>query len=298
MWMTWLAGVVMTIAAITNHLGGMVVSTAVLFPLLLIWVAWMGRPLETNVRRVIVLGGLGLFGRTAAAQLRQLGVAVQTASRSAAADLQVDANDPASIRASLRAGDVVVDAAGPFYSRSTALINAAIEIGFDVIDLNDDLRYAESVLALEPQIAAAGIRVLSSASSVSAVAATIVRHSGLAAPRRVTAFLVPASRHTANAGAALSLIRSVGRPIRVFRDGRLQTCVGWSESRSFPMPRPLGTICGRLFESADAIYLPRIWPTLRDVAMYVDANTPGVNTLLRLATHIPGRAGYCNRACG
>jgi hypothetical protein len=53
------------------------------------------------------------------------------------------------------------------------------------------------------------------------------------------------------------------------------------------MPPPLGTVCGRLFESADALYLPRIWPMLRDVAMYVDANTPGVNTLLDWAARWP-----------
>ena len=79
------------------------------------------------MRRVIVLGGLGLFGRTAAEELRQLGVPVKTASRRAGADLQVDANDATSIRQSIQAGDVIVDAAGPFRDRSTALIEAAIE---------------------------------------------------------------------------------------------------------------------------------------------------------------------------
>jgi hypothetical protein len=53
------------------------------------------------------------------------------------------------------------------------------------------------------------------------------------------------------------------------------------------MPPPIGPICGRLFESADALYLPRVWPSLRDVAMYVDTNTRGVNTLLRLAARSP-----------
>jgi len=48
------------------------------------------------------------------------------------------------------------------------------------------------------------------------------------------------------------------------------------------MPQPVGTIRGRLFESADALYLPRIWPSLVEVDMYVDANTPGVNALLSL----------------
>ena len=237
--------------------------------------------------RVIVLGGLGQFGRTAAVQLRSLGIAVQTASRDLRSDIHVDANDGASLRTAFRPNDLVIDAAGPFHGRSAALVEAAIDVGFDVIDINDDLRYAKAILAMQPRIDTAGIRVLSSASSVSAVAATIVRQSGITTPVRVSAFLAPASRHTANAGAARSLIRSVGQPIRVFRDGKLQTAIGWSESRSFRLPAPAGSICGRLFECADSVYLPRIWPTLREVAMYVDTNTPGVNSLLRLATVSP-----------
>jgi len=118
------------------------------------------------VRRVIVLGGLGLFGRAAAEQLRRLGVQVQTASRREGADLRMDADDPASIRSVVRAGNIVLDAAGPFHTRTLALIDAAIETGFDVVDLNDNLGYAESVISLQSQIEESGIRVLSSASTV------------------------------------------------------------------------------------------------------------------------------------
>jgi hypothetical protein len=237
------------------------------------------------MRRVIILGGLGQFGRTAAEELPRLGVRVTTASRRSRADLQIDANDPDSIRKSIRNDDVVLDAAGPFHERSMALIEAAVEIGFDVIDLNDDLDYAERIIALEPQIDSAGIRVLSSASSVSAVAAAVIEQSGIDLPTRVTAFLAPASRYTANVGSAQSLWRSVGRPVRVLADGVLATRVGWTETRPFKMPRPVGRITGHLFESADAVNLPRVWPSLRDVAMYVDSNTLGVNSLLTMAAH-------------
>jgi len=214
-----------------------------------------------------------------------MNVRTLAASRNAAADLQIDANNRASIQAALQSGDVVLDAAGPFHSRSTVLIEAAIEIGFDVVDLNDDLAYAESVIALGPRIDDAGIRVLSSASSVSAVAAAVVCNSGIDLPSRVTAFLAPASRYTANVGSAKSLWRSVGRPVRILVDGRLQTRVGWTETRQFSMPPPVGRITGHLFESADAVSLPRVWPSLRDVAMYVDSNTLGVNSLLTMAAH-------------
>jgi hypothetical protein len=42
MWVTWLAGSGMTVAAIANYTSGMVATTAVLFPPFLVWVAWMG----------------------------------------------------------------------------------------------------------------------------------------------------------------------------------------------------------------------------------------------------------------
>jgi hypothetical protein len=239
------------------------------------------------LKRVIVLGGFGRFGSSIIEQLRSRGVPAMTAARRKGGDYQVDANDADSIRSALTDQPLVIDAAGPFQQRSMALLDAAIELGFDLIDINDDLEYAEQVLAREAIIARAGIRVLSSASSVSAISTTMVGHSGFKTPSRVTAFLAPATRHTANAGSALSLIRSVGRPIRVFREGRLQTRPGWCETRSFDMPDPVGSTRGRLFESADAVYLPRIWPSLREVEMYVDPRLPGVNSLLGLGSRLP-----------
>jgi hypothetical protein len=219
--------------------------------------------------------------------LQAVGIRSLVAGRSKTPELQLDANKAVSIRTAVSAGDLMIDTAGPFQHRSLALVQAAIDVGFDVIDINDNLHYAEQILAFEKQIAAAGIRVLSSASSVSAFSAAAVEQSGVSEPMRITAFLAPASRHTANRGTALSLIETVGQPVRAFRDGRLQTLIGWSEQRRFAMPSPLGPIRGRLFESADAIYLPRIWPTLQTVEMFVDANTLGVNTLLSMAARIP-----------
>jgi hypothetical protein len=158
-------------------------------------------------------------------------------------------------------------------------------MGFDVVDLNDDLQYAEYVLSCAPQIAQAGIRVLCSASTVSAFAAAVMRIIGPTSPRRLTSFLMPSTRYTANAGTATSLLRTVGRPIRILTGGELRTVVGWRESRSIRLPRPLRTIRGHVFESADALWLPRICPSLQDVAMYIDANTLGANVMLTLAAN-------------
>lgn len=239
------------------------------------------------MKRVIVLGGKGRFGRTIVEQLAQHGISAAVASRRSGADFCIDADNRASIQAAVRAGDLVIDAAGPFYSRSMALIESAMEIGFDVIDINDDLSYAERVLAAKERIDAAGIRVLSSASTVSAIAAAAIRQAGILSPVRMSGIIAPASRYTANVGTARSLLRSVGQPIQIWRDGRLQSALGWTDPRRFQLPPPIGRLEGRLFESADAVFLPRIWPSLSDVTMHVDANTPGVNTMLRVAARSP-----------
>jgi hypothetical protein len=237
--------------------------------------------------RIIVLGGFGFFGSLAAQCLRAAGLTPLVGARRAGVDVLVDVEDRASLREALRPGDVLLDAAGPYRRRSTALIEAAINIGCDVVDLADSLDYVRGVYALEDRIAAAGIRVFTACSSVSAISAAMIRRSGIERPVRVTGFLVPATRHTAVRGTAASLFCSVGRPIEIFRDGRLTTVLGWGRSYAMSLPAPLGPRTGYLFETADALTLPACWPSLRQVECYVDTNVLGLNGLFHLAARWP-----------
>ena len=222
------------------------------------------------MRRVIVLGGTGFFGRNIVDLLRERGIDALAASRSARTGLQLDAEGPAGLSAMLRPRDVVVDAAGPFQARTAALLDAAIERGCDVVDMSDSLRYTRLVYAREAAIAAAGIAVLTSCSSVSAVLAATVMASGIARPKHVRAFIRPASRETSHAATVRAFLASIGRPIETFEDGRLRGIIGWRLSRPFPgNGRRSGVV-----ESAAALTLPRAWPSLRDVEVYVDPNLP------------------------
>ncbi len=238
-------------------------------------------------RRIVVLGGQGFFGGAAVERLRADGAQPLTAARRAGADLRVDAEDPRSLRSALRPGDVVVDTIGPFQTRTTALLEAALEVGFDLIDIADSRAYVAQVYAREAQIAARGIRVLTACSSISAVSAALVRLSGIDDPVRVTGFLAPATRFTSNPGSARSLLGSVGKPVGLVHDGRLATRTGWRETRRFHMPAPIGRVEGHLFESADAVCLPHIWPGLRRVDFYVDSRVPGLNAVFSLAARWP-----------
>jgi len=235
------------------------------------------------VRRIVVVGGTGFFGAAAVERLRADGLQPVVASKHGKADLRLDVNSRASVKSALRQSDVVLDAAGPFQARTTALVEAALETGFDVVDLSDSLEYAEKIEGLRLRIEAAGIRVLTSCSSVSAISAAAVHLSGLPKPVRLAVCLSPASRFSASHATALSLLNSVGVPIRVFRDGRLTRVLGWRETRTFSMPLPTGRMRGHLCSSTDALLLPRIWPSLRRIDFYVDGGPPPVAAALSLA---------------
>jgi hypothetical protein len=242
---------------------------------------------ERPMRRIIVLGGFGFFGGVAVKRLRMAGLSPLIGSRRQNADVVVDVENQQSIRGALDAGDIVIDVVGPFQKRTTALVEAAIEIGFDVVDLADSLAYVESVYDLKDRIDAAGIKVFTACSSVSTVSVAMIAASEVKHPVRVTGILVPATRYTAVEATAASLFYSVGRSIRLFDDNALVSQPGWRLSRSFRFPQPLGTVTGHLFESADSITLPRIWPTLETANFFVDTNVTGLNLVFSVASRFP-----------
>src|SRR4029078_11321639 len=84
----------------------------------------------------------------------------------AGGELRLDVADARSIIAALLPGDVIVDTAGPFQQRSTALVDAAIELGCDVLDLCDARAYARPVLALHERAVVKGVRIFTSCSAI------------------------------------------------------------------------------------------------------------------------------------
>ena len=230
----------------------------------------------------MLLGGSGFFGSAMAEALRERRIEPHTPSHA-----QVDVESSAALMSYLQQGDVVIDAAGPFHRRTTTLLEVAIKHGFDVIDLSDNLDYALRVDAMDGRLKAANVRVFTSCSAVSAVTAAAVRRSGIQEPIRVSVCLLPASRDSSSPGTAASLLRSLSRPIHVLHDGHLTATTGWSRSRVFRSPPARRAY---LAESADAVTLPRVWPSLRDVDFFVDTQVFGLNRLVAMASRLPAGA--------
>ena len=216
------------------------------------------------MRRVVVIGA-GFFGRVIARRLVDVGIAPVVASRTRG-ELRLDVADARSIMAALLPGDVIVDTAGPFQQRSVALVEAALELGCDVVDLSDSLGYARAMLALHERAVAKSVRIFTSCSAIATVAASAIRLGGRAAPQTCDLFLAPASADTGNPATVRAFLSSVD----------------WSRSREFPADRRRGY----RVESAAAVLLPRSWPSLRWVDSWVDPNAPFAARSISLASRL------------
>lgn len=218
---------------------------------------------EAPLRRVVVFGA-GFFGRVVARRLGDARIRAVVASRTRG-DMHVDVEDRRSLARVLQPDDVIVDTAGPFQVRTTALVETAIERGCDVVDLSDARAYAEAVLALHDRAAARGVRILTSCSAIATVAAALIRTSG-SSPDACDLFLAPASAETSSPATVRAFLGSVDT----------------SRWRDFPG----GGRRGHLVESAAAVLLPRRWPSLRRVEFWVDPNAPFAARTLALASRL------------
>lgn len=216
------------------------------------------------MKRIVILGGTGFFGRLIAERLTAAGQKPLLASRSST-EMRIDANVPEDIKANLKQRDLVIDAAGPFQRRTSALIEAARSIGFDLIDLSDSPEYTAMIYKHEAPVRAAGIRVLTACSALSTVSAIVLNSSGVEQPKKLSVYLMPASRYTANPAAIESMLASA--------DGG---------HRTIYFPQTLGERSGLTVKSVDMVTLPRLFPSLRFTELIVDMGVPGANDALRL----------------
>lgn len=219
------------------------------------------------MKRVVVLGSTGFFGGLILERLRAAGLQPIGASRSSS-EMKIDANNPDEIRANLKARDLVIDAAGPFQTRTSALIDVAMRVGFDIIDLSDSADYTSMIYQRAAPITAAGIRVLTACSTLSTLTALVVQSSPIEKPGRVSVYLRPESSITANRGAIESFLRSI-------------------ESAEAG---------GLRLKSVDAVTLPPIFPSLKRIDFIVDTGHLSGNFLMQFAWMRRQLAKHIDRA--
>lgn len=193
--------------------------------------------------KVTVVGGAGAFGSRLCTLLKRDGHAVAVAGRSAASravagELGVDfvRVDLAGSLEGLLASrpDVIVDASGPFQlygDDAYRLPRFCIANGIHYLDLSDDGAFTRDIARLDDAAHAAGVAVISGASSVPAIssAAVVTLAAGMQEVLSIESAIMPGNRAPRGRSVVASILSQVGRPMQVQRDGRAEQVTAWSE---------------------------------------------------------------------
>ena len=198
--------------------------------------------------RVLVIGAGGVFGSRLAEGLLRHGFEVVAAGRDAgraeamaarlraafpggavdAAVLDTATLTPEMLKAT--GADIVADAAGPFQGAEPATARSAIAAGLHYVDLADGRDFVAAFPALHAAAKAADVVALTGCSSTPALSNAVLDR--LTAGWREVVSVEAAISPGARAPRGLSVMRAIlswlGRPVRVFDDGRWTTRPGWS----------------------------------------------------------------------
>jgi saccharopine dehydrogenase-like NADP-dependent oxidoreductase len=195
-------------------------------------------------KRVLVLGGYGVFGSRVAAGLVSAGWDVVVAGRSLAAAqahcaehsgtpvmLDREAADFAAQVADL-APFAIVDAAGPFQAYARPLVvEVALASGAHLLDLSDDAGFTAGIAAFDAQARAAGITILSGVSTVPALSSAVVTDlvQGMTDVHLIESVILPGNRAPRGLSVIKAILAQVGRPVAIWREGPA-TEVGWGRA--------------------------------------------------------------------
>lgn len=234
------------------------------------------------MKRVLIVGGAGVFGRRLAEGLRattdaEIIVAGRSQGRAEAAALTLGAHEVAVIdrtTASAEAlkalkADLAIDAAGPFQGADLRFARAVIEAGANYLDLADARDFVATFPSLDPLARQHGVAAISGASSTPALT-----HAALdelcAGWRRidiVRAGIAPANRMDRGPAVMKAVLSWVGAPVRVFEDGAWRERPGWSDCGVIDVPM-LGRRRFALAETPDLDLIPARYAP-RDAALFM-----------------------------
>jgi Saccharopine dehydrogenase NADP binding domain len=235
--------------------------------------------------RVLILGAYGFFGSRIAEILArdaniELLLAGRNANKATALAYQlglraqnarhVDAADP-KLGALLRKLGVntVIHTAGPFQGQDYRVARAAIEAQSHYLDLADGRAFVVGMSSLDSVARAAGVCVLSGASSLPALSSAVIdQHVGYFARLENIAIGISSGALIPGPATVQAVLGYCGKPFRVWENGAWMEARGWLDRRSFRFPKPLDTrLLGRC-DVPDLTLLPQRYPDARTVSFH------------------------------
>jgi short subunit dehydrogenase-like uncharacterized protein len=232
---------------------------------------------------IVVFGATGYTGRLVVAELAARGARPTVAGRSAdrlraLADehgglptVVADSADPASVRALVSRGDVLVSTVGPFLRHGAAALDAAVDTGAHYVDSTGEAPFVRRVFTdAGPRAEAAGCALLTAFGfdfvPGNLAGALALGDAGSAATRLEVGYFVTGTAGMSSGTKATGLFAATSRTHR--RDGgRLVERPYGRDTRVFVDGGRRRT--GVLFGGTEPLTLPRLAPGLTEVSNYL-----------------------------
>ncbi|QIL89072.1 saccharopine dehydrogenase family protein [Microbulbifer harenosus] len=217
---------------------------------------------RNEVRRILVLGGYGNFGKRIVESLSALkGITLliagrdaakadklrqQLGSNSARAALEtalVDINDSAlTRRIQSLAPDLVIHTSGPFQGQNYRVPEACIAAGCHYIDLADDRRFVCDITSFDARAKALGLLVVSGASSVPGLSSTVIDRFAdeFSELEEVDFAIAPGNQAERGAATVRGILSYTGRPFFAFHKGKWVSIYGWMNPRKLDFGGTIG----------------------------------------------------------
>ena len=192
---------------------------------------------------------------------------------------------------------LLVDASGPFQTMDHGVPAACIAAGIGYCDIADSRGFVTSIRELDALARAAGVTVISGASSVPALSGAVVRTlaDGLEQVRAVEIAISASQQATGGPAVTAAILGQVGLPFGLRRGRREDKVRGWSELRTlrFEVPGrpPLTDRLVALLDVPDLALLPGRLPGRPAVSFRAGAGSGLQNRALALAGLLV-RAGW------
>jgi hypothetical protein len=198
------------------------------------------------MKTVLIIGGYGGFGARLSKRLAKAGWRVLVGGRrleaATAFCAEVAGCEPVAMDRRQAVGpvlgahkpDLMIDAAGPFQGNDYAIPCACIAAGVHYFDLADARDFVCGIGALDDAARAAGVSVISGASSVPALSGAIIKElcADFTGITSIDMAISASNRATAGPAVSASIMSYVGKPLLLWRSGMWTAATGWHMLRS------------------------------------------------------------------
>jgi Domain of unknown function (DUF4166)/Saccharopine dehydrogenase NADP binding domain len=189
---------------------------------------------------------------------------------------------------------LVINTIGPFQTADYRVAEACIAAGAHYIDLADSHQFVTGIGQLDDAARAAGVAIITGASTVPALSGAVVAEAGLS-PSAIRIGISPGNNAPRGARLVQAILSQAGKPLPVLRAGTWTKVPGWGEMHRrrirIDRDRSLGKRWLSACDAPDLVLLPQLYPSLKIVEFYAGLELSILHVGLWILS-LPVRAGW------